>query len=415
MRSALGNKDNKSGALTSPKLKEYSWLVFSDEDMEAESEKRIKKAALLAAVVLALGAAVFAAVWAMDSKDSPSLEELLRRRDEPHDAELSLEMEYRGLRLEKDMTLEVSPQEVTAERAEALFDACEAWIMERQSEGLCFPEEGPGGVIISWQNSDFSYIGIDGPQERSFIAQLGAGEYSRVSEFSVLLDPSEEDYLRSMEAAAEKLREELGRNGEGESLALPPEEDGVELGWSAAAKKAPAAVLALAAFAALFIWMGRNDPLERMMKKRKRSFENELPNMIFRMILFLNAGLIAESAFSQLVEQTRESIQPLYRAMRDIKAASLKKNVSFVSELSDYAGSSGCPELVRFAAMAEEHAGRGSELADKLEKERLQMRSARVLGARAKVKEAETRLCFPLVLLLLALILITASPSFLAM
>ena len=195
--------------------------------MQAESEKRIRKAALLAAAVLVLGIILFAAVWAMDLKDSPSLEELLKREEEPRDAGITLEMEYRGLSLEKDLTIEISPQEVTAERAEALFDACEDWIRERQSEGLCFPEEGPGGVIISWQNADFSYIGIDGPQEQCFIAQLGAGEYSRVSEFSVLLDPSEEDYLRSMEAAAEKLREELGRNAEGESLELPSEEDGV--------------------------------------------------------------------------------------------------------------------------------------------------------------------------------------------
>ncbi|MBR5731608.1 MAG: type II secretion system F family protein, partial [Firmicutes bacterium] len=153
----------------------------------------------------------------------------------------------------------------------------------------------------------------------------------------------------------------------------------------------------------------------RMMKKRKQSFERELPNMIFRFILLLNAGMIAEGAFSQLVEQTSASDQPLYRAMRDIKAASLKKNVSFISELSSYAKRSGSPDLLRFASMAEEHAGRGSELADKLEKERAQMRSVRMLAARARVKEAETKLCFPLVLLLLALILITAAPSFLAM
>ncbi|MBR5731129.1 MAG: hypothetical protein IKX89_04225, partial [Firmicutes bacterium] len=308
--------------------------MFSDEDMQAERAKMTKKAALLAMAMLVLGIIVFTAVWALSARESPSLGELLRRGEEPHDVQLILEMDYNGLKLEKDITVEVSPQEVTEERAQTLFDACEDWIREQLSEGLSFPEEGPGGVIISWQNSDFSYIGIEGPEEHNFIAQLGAGEYSRVSEFSVLLDPSEEDYLLSMDAAAEKLREDLARSEEGESLALPSEEGGLALHWSAAAKKAPAAVLALAAFAALFVWLSRNDPLERMMKKRKQSFERELPNMIFRFILLLNAGMIAEGAFSQLVEQTSASSQPLYRAMRDIKAASLKKNVSFISELS---------------------------------------------------------------------------------
>ena len=39
----------------------------------------------------------------------------------------------------------------------------------------------------------------------------------------------------------------------------------------------------------------------------------------------------------------------------------------------------------------------------------------RMANAKSKVKEAETKLCFPLVLLLLALIIITAAPSFMNM
>ena len=55
------------------------------------------------------------------------------------------------------------------------------------------------------------------------------------------------------------------------------------------------------------------------------------------------------------------------------------------------------------------------ELAGKLEQERDRMWNFRVTNAKAKIKEAETRLCFPLVLLLLALIIITAAPSFMNM
>ena len=70
---------------------------------------------------------------------------------------------------------------------------------------------------------------------------------------------------------------------------------------------------------------------------------------------------------------------------------------------------------MRFSTLVYEHAGRGSSLADKLDQEREMIRSGRISESRARVRQAETKLCFPLMLLLLALIIITASPSFLSM
>ena len=106
IRSALGHKDNGDGALGGPGQEGFSWLVFSDEDMQAERAKMTKKAALLVMAQLALGIIVFSAVWALSAGESPSLGELLRRGEEPHDAQLVLEMDYNGLKLEKDITVD---------------------------------------------------------------------------------------------------------------------------------------------------------------------------------------------------------------------------------------------------------------------------------------------------------------------
>ena len=161
--------------------------------------------------------------------------------------------------------------------------------------------------------------------------------------------------------------------------------------------------------------MSRDDAEKRSWKKRRAAFENEIPAMSFQVMLLLNAGLIAESAFTQLIAQTAGEQGILYRIFRDIKQRSLQRNVPFISELYDFARGSHCGSLLRFALLVKEHASRGASLADKLEQERNMMLGSRMSSARAKVKEAETKLCLPLILLLISLIIITAVPSFMAM
>ena len=417
----MGHKDNENRIITrgdpgsAHERTARSWLVFSDEDAEKQRIKRARTAGAAALAVLMASILVFVLIGRAQNASSNDLSALLERDGSEKDVELLLHMDYKGSSLQKELNISVVPQRVDASAADKLFDECELWIESQLRQGIAFPDEGPGGVSITWQDQDFSYIGIDGPTDCVLVAQLGAGEYTRVSEFTVTLDPSAEDYLRSMDALSASIAEDLSEDAEGASLALPEETDGVALSWSASKAKAPYAVIAAGLFSALFIWLSRNDAAEKLLKKRREQIERELPNVIFQMILYLNAGLIAESAFVKLAEQSSESRHPMYRALRDVRSAAEKKNVSFVSELYAYAKASDSADLIRFASLAYEHAGRGSELAGKLEQERDQMWSLRVTGARAKVKEAETKLCFPLMLLLLALILITAAPSFMNM
>ena len=191
--------------------------------------------------------------------------------------------------------------------------------------------------------------------------------------------------------------------------------EGASLSWRSVKRQAPVYVIALGAFAAVFIWMSRDDAAEKRLKNRRRMLEAEISNMIFRMILLLNAGLIAESAFAKITEQSAHDGNPLYRAFRDIKMSAEKKNTSFVNELYSFAKASDSQDLLRFAALAYEHSGSGAELAGKLEQERDRMWNTRITDDKARIKEAETKLCFPLVLLLVALIIITAAPSFMSM
>ena len=397
------------------RLSAYGWLVFSDEDARSAGKKRAVTAAAAAFAVLLASVAAFTLSGGGEVPAEEDLVPILERGGSDREVELLLHMDYNGHVLDREMSISVLPQRVDAQKADELFDACEEWLSEELKNGPVFPQTGPGGVTLTWQETEISCLGMEGPSDVVLTVQMGAGEYSRVSEVTAFFDPTPEDYENSLAALSDRLADDLSSDAEDAVLSLPDSADGASLSWSPVRKQAPAYIIAVGAFAAVFIWMSRDEAAERRLKKRRRQLEAELPNMIFRMMLLLNAGLIAESAFAKITEQSSGDRDPLYRAFRDIKMSAEKKNTSFVNELYAFAKASDSADLLRFATLASEHAGSGAELAGKLEQERDRMWNFRVMNARSKIKEAETRLCFPLVLLLAALILITAAPSFMSM
>ena len=391
----------------------YGWLVFSDEDAGAQKKKRSAIAAAAASAVIAVSVLVFVLIRpAGGGEDSIGA---LERGNSDREVELLLHMDYNGYVLDRELNISVLPQRIEAQAAEELFDECEDWLSEELKNGPVFPQTGPGGVSLTWQDAELNALGIYGPSDIVLTVQMGAGEYTRVSGFTVRFDPAAEDYEKSLDALSGKLGEDLSSNSDGGSLLLPDSAEGASLSWHSVKRQAPVYVIALGAFAAVFIWMSRDDAAEKRLKNRRRMLEAEISNMIFRMILLLNAGLIAESAFAKITEQSAHDGNPLYRAFRDIKMSAEKKNTSFVNELYSFAKASDSQDLLRFAALAYEHSGSGAELAGKLEQERDRMWNTRITDAKARIKEAETKLCFPLVLLLVALIIITAAPSFMSM
>ena len=89
------------------------------------------------------------------------------------------------------------PRHIGADDAKKLFDECEEWIKTQFSEGKWFPSEAPNGVSLTWQEDDLAFLGGSG-SENKVTAQLGAGEYCRVSEFMIPDILGEDEYLRGL-------------------------------------------------------------------------------------------------------------------------------------------------------------------------------------------------------------------------
>lgn len=149
--------------------------------------------------------------------------------------------------------------------------------------------------------------------------------------------------------------------------------------------------------------------IERQIKKDKEAIVSALPELMDRVILLLSAGMYIEGIMEKIAKDGgNENI--LFGKITELLTKSKESNKSIIYELSEYSVRTGIRELIRFANILENNFHKGSDLVDKLEAEGALLWSGRRKIAEEHAKKAETKLSFPLMLLLLSLITITSAP-----
>lgn len=413
------------------KLGKYAWLSFCGEDTEATMRRADERFKTLAYIIAAATLLLLVLGYCTSGSGKTPAERLIRNEygGDARDISVNVSASYGDVTLEKELELRVNSRALTEEEAQLLLDSCEEYIRtevivtDHVSSDLSLPERSPDGLVeISWHSGDPSRLGDDGTVDLLEIPRLCAVELRAemriehfVRELSFVIEISEGDPRESMNRSLDLLAEELSSEDGGISMELPDERDGIDIQWSFPGKEVPWELLPLAAFVLLAVYFGRYDPEEKRMRKKASEFEREIPSMTLQLILLLNAGLVVSAAFDEIIDKNSGNGSPLYAALENVRDKAEGENLSFISELYVFANTTGCRDFIRLSSLILDHSNRGSELAGKLEKERAQLWSSRLSAAKARTKEAETKLCFPLMLLLCVLVVISAAPALMTM
>lgn len=175
-------------------------------------------------------------------------------------------------------------------------------------------------------------------------------------------------------------------------------------------------------FCSLFflIYKTRYRSIEKQVKKIREAIKEDFPELIEKTVLLLNAGMVTETALRKICEDYGKTVRitgrrALYDGLTDIIGKMRESNLPLASGLSEYAVRSGVRELMRFAAIVEDNLSKGSELTEKLEGEGALLWMSRKKHAEEKARLAETKLSFPLLLLLLSVMIVTTAPMLLCM
>ncbi|MBQ6261131.1 MAG: hypothetical protein IJK59_07775 [Firmicutes bacterium] len=417
------------------KVMRYGWLMGPEDKAFGALEDVDRKSARQAA--LALGAAVLIlAVSVLGKSGGEEISEIER----PAYGEAAVTVDARAelVTEEGDLTVpavfEISPPAISEERAAELFEGCSLWLKERLSldeQGrivvrgdLDLPQSWENGVLLSWGSSapaiisDEGGVRLMGSSDGDVVeleCVMMAEGYTEERTFSAVLVPSEADLSAMIEAEVSAVRQELASDGDESSVALPSDLKGMDVVWKKAESgPGPEAALAMLMLVPV-IWLGRYGALERKLKIRASAVEEQTADVMTALILYLDAGLVADAAVAELTADGAEEKGPLYKAMADIKRRCEASNVPFPQAFYSYAVSSGSRELIRFASLIKENSTYGSGLSQKLRAESARMHDSRLSRAKARAKEIETKLCMPLMLLLASLLAIAAGPVLLTM
>ena len=151
----------------------------------------------------------------------------------------------------------------------------------------------------------------------------------------------------------------------------------------------------------------------------RKSIMKGLPRFCNQLFLMMNAGLILSDAFDTITasyESCNEgSLSPFEKELAELKDSTDGHRISTASVLNEYALRHDVKEMIRIASILNENEKRGSDVIDSLARESRYLWDERKIVARESGKMIDSKMSYPLGLLLIVLIVITMAPALLGM
>ena len=201
-------------------------------------------------------------------------------------------------------------------------------------------------------------------------------------------------------------------------IRLPSElPDGTPVRW-AAAKQSPGPVIIIIPlmYISLVVLMAANSLKEDgTSAEKRRSIMRGLPRFCNQLYLMINAGLILSDAFDTICAgyEANRTCSPFETDLTELQEATDGHRVSTAQVINEYAVKHDVKEMIRIAAILNENEKRGSDVVESLERESRYLWDERKTVAREYGKSIDTKMSYPLGLLLIVLIVITMAPALL--
>ena len=218
------------------------------------------------------------------------------------------------------------------------------------------------------------------------------------------IDAAVDNMISSIEYSREK------------KIRLPSElPDGTAVKWMGTKQSAgPVLVIIPLMYVTLVILMAANSmKTDKTAAEERRSIMRGLPRFCNQLYLMMNAGLILSDAFDTISAgyETNKNCSSFERDLVELRDATDGHRISTAQVINEYAVKHDVKELIRIAAILTENEKRGSDVVESLERESRYLWDERKTVARECGKAIDTRMSYPLGLLLILLIVITMAPA----
>ena len=208
----------------------------------------------------------------------------------------------------------------------------------------------------------------------------------------------------------------------GSRIELPSKlPDGTKISWHASENKDNSLMLVIAAvYTGLIVLMiAGTEGKDKTADQMRKSILRGLPRFCNQLFLMMNAGLILSDAFDTITGSygmyDEKELSVFERELAALGEATDGHRRSTAEVINEYAVRHDVKELIRIASILTENEKRGSDVIENLARESRYLWDERKTVARESGKMIDTRMAYPLGLLLILLIVITMAPALLGM
>ena len=238
---------------------------------------------------------------------------------------------------------------------------------------------------------------------------------------SEMILSAEDEREAEIEAEVDSLISEI-EYSKTKRIRLPSKlHDGTPIIWTGTERKAgPVAIVVPLIYTALIVIMAIDASKEKKTDAEERKeILRGLPRFCNQLYLMMNAGLILSDAFDTITDSYRsrkeESLSSFERDLAGLREATSGHRISTAHVINEYAVRHDVKEMIRISAILSENEKRGSDVIESLARESRYLWDERKIVARESGKAIDTKMSYPLGLLLIVLIVITISPALINM
>jgi len=393
----------------------------------------------LAAVLMVAGA-----VWEIAGNDG--FDTIIERNDYGGGDRIITaiaETELDGKTVSEEVVLNIGQRELSEDEIKKRFKECKSYLAETicgenlNTESVVtdlslVSEHKPTGIKIVWESSRPELIDEEGcvypgdSEDNGYVlltANLYLDDESDEWKCNVrhraYVNPQNVD--KYIKKGLDEFQNNIAADGEAAYVELPENlGNGIKLSWKAAKENRFFICALMAVVLALFIKSKRKSELKKKKQARKQEIEDEFPYFLDKLVMLLSAGLILSEAVGRIAEDYARYTRPrhqkvLYEELSQVVRSMKETNSSFAQELTKMSERLEIREFARLSVILRDSLESGMSLVDKLEEESVLMWYERKSAVQKLGRVADTKLIFPLMIILSVLIVIVMAPTLMQM
>lgn len=284
---------------------------------------------------------------------------------------------------------------------------------DREMVRIARPGKGEGSAVIDakiWAKSGKNIVSID---KKLILESVGS---KRGSENEVIGSETKEDIL---ERKIAQVTRDINKDTSGKEVILPQVlEDGTRIFWQEKHKNYYGIIFLGIGMWLIFVLATQSNRIKKEEERARVVVIKEIPEFINKLVLLMEGGVVMQEAFDRIVadrEKRGMADNYFYSQLSIIRLNVANTNSIMSKELLEFAKRSGIKEMMRFASIISDSSIKGADVAEYLKKEGRILWFERKKQSEKEGRIAESKLTFPLMILVMVLVMITVAPAMMSM